>query len=115
MANYLKRPFIMFLIFSCFVVGWQTISGNAIFSGVAMPFVGIIMLLGLLTYTVVVNKEVRHRVLDLYILACVFAVLEFVVYLVLEFGLTSIKMCFACLGLFTLLTSFSAQSTRQKV
>ncbi len=87
----LKCPFILFAVFSAFIIGWQTVSNNLIFSGVSVPFVALVLILAALTFAIVTNKELRHRILDLYIVACVFVVLEFIVYLVLEFSLGNSK------------------------
>lgn len=93
MQNYLKRPFILFLAFAALLVGWQTVANNAIFNGVGVPFVGIILIVAVLTYKLVTNKEVRHRILDLFALACAFVVLELPVYFVQQFGLGNAGTC----------------------
>lgn len=96
MVKELKVSFILLAIFSGIVMAWKSFmnffSGLSVITGSAgagINFFAILAILVLLLAIMLKNKDVRKRIIDMFILASVLAVMEFIVYLPLEFGISS--------------------------
>lgn len=87
MAKDLKISFILLAIFSSVVMAFKTLMG--FFSGAGVNFVALIALVSALLIIMLKNPCVKNRVKDMFIVACVLTVLEFIVYIPVEFGLSS--------------------------
>jgi len=94
MSKQLKLSFILFAVFAGIVMAWKSFmnffSGLSVITGSAgagINFVAILTILVVLLLIVFTNKEVKKRIMDLFIVACVITFLEFFVYIALEFGI----------------------------
>ena len=84
MSKNLKLSYILFFVFSGILIAFKTLS--SFFCGVAINFVallGIVFVVALLAFQ---NKDLMKRIKDLFIVACVFCLLELVIYFACEFG-----------------------------
>lgn len=85
MSKNLKLSYILLFAFSAILIAWKTLSN--FFNGVAINFVGILGLIFAITLICFSDKSIMKRILDLFILACVFGVLELIIYFAFEFGI----------------------------
>ncbi len=84
MSKNLKLSFILLLVFNAICIAWITLL--TFFSGAGISFVAIMTIVGILSYIIVIDKDTRSRILDVFVLACLFLILEFVVFCAFEFG-----------------------------
>ena len=71
-------------IFSAILIAWQTLS--SFFHGVALNFIALLTLVFAVLLMIFTDKELLPRIRDLFISACVFCVLEIIIYFACEFG-----------------------------
>ena len=84
MTKNLKTSYILMFAFSTILVAWQTLS--SFLGGVGINYValiGIVFTTLLISFT---DKELICRIRDMFIIACVFCILELVIYFACEFG-----------------------------
>ncbi len=84
MSKNLKLSYILFFVFSAIIIAWHTLSN--FFSGVGLNFIALIAIVFVNLLLVFSSKELLQRIKDLLIIACVFCVLELVIYFACEFG-----------------------------
>lgn len=90
MNKNLKLYFILAFAFSGVMIAWNTLS--SFFKGVGLNFVALVIIVGVMFYVMFTDASTRVRTRDLFILSCVFAVMEFLVYVVFEYGTTNINV-----------------------
>ena len=78
MSKDLKLSYILFFVFSAILIAWNTLSN--FFNGVALNFIALIGLVFVVLLLMFSNKELIKRLKDLLIIACVFCVLELIIY-----------------------------------
>ena len=88
MSKNLKLSYILFFIFSAIIIAWKTLS--SFFSGVAINFVAIIGLTITILLLSTKDKCLMRKVGDLFVLSCVFCVLELFIYFAFEMGWNNI-------------------------
>lgn len=81
MAKNLKMTFILFMCLAGVVMAFKTLV--IFFSGAGIAFVALLGLLGTLCF-LCKDAEVRRRVLDIFIIACVLVALEFFTYFIID-------------------------------
>ena len=84
MSKDLKLSYILFFVFSAILIAWNTLSN--FFNGVALNFIALIGLVFVVLLLMFSNKELIKRLKDILIIACVFCVLELIIYFACEFG-----------------------------
>lgn len=84
MSKNLKLSFILLLVFASIVIAWWTLI--SFFGGVGLNFVALIAIISVLLILMLNDNFVTSRIKDMFILACVFAVLELIFFCVIEFG-----------------------------
>lgn len=84
MIKDLKLSYILMFVFSAILIAWQTLSN--FFGGVAINFVALLGIVFTLLLLIFKNKELFSRIKDLFFVACVFCILELVIYFACEFG-----------------------------
>ncbi len=84
MSKNLKLSFILCLVINAICIAWITLLG--FFSGAGISFVALLTIVGILTYIIVIDRETRRRILDVFVLSCLLLLLEFVVFCAFEFG-----------------------------
>ena len=84
MTKNLKLSYIFMFIFSAILIAWQTLSN--FFGGVAINFIAILGLVFAILLIQFSDKDLMKRIKDLFIISCVFCVLELVIYFACEFG-----------------------------
>lgn len=82
MSKNLRLYYILTFAFVGVVVAWKSFSANLL--GAGGNFFAVILLLALMLVLTCTNKEIKSRTFDLFIVSCVFAGLEMIVYMVLE-------------------------------
>ena len=90
MSKELKLSFILLAVFSAIVMAWKTLM--SFFNGVGLNFVAILAIIVVLLLLILQNENVKNRIKDMFLVACVFAVLEFIVYIALEMGVSSLNV-----------------------
>lgn len=90
MTKDLKLSFVLFAVFSAIIMAWKTLIG--FFSGAGINFVAILTILVVLILLILKNKEIRKRILDMFIVAAVLTFMEFIVYIPFEFGASSYEV-----------------------
>lgn len=88
MSKNLKISYILSMIFAGIIMAWGTISNY--FSGVGVCFILLVGILTTLLIFLLTDSFVKSRIKDLFIVTCVFVLLEFFVYFLMEFNLLSI-------------------------
>ena len=88
MSKNLKTTYILFFVFAGIILAWNTLTN--FFSGVAINYIAICGLAFAILLIMLKDTSVWKRVKDLFIAACVFCVLELIIYFALEFGWCSI-------------------------
>lgn len=96
MNKNLKLSYILFFVFSAILIAWNTLS--SFFGGVAINYLGLIGILFVVLLLIFNDKNLWKRIKDLFLICCVFCVLEILVYFVFEFTLGNIKTFKAFLG-----------------
>lgn len=84
MNKNLKLSYVLLFVFSGILLAFKTLS--AFFVGVGVNFVA---MLGIVFATLLIclkDKEIMKRIRDLFIVACVFCVMEMIIYFACEFG-----------------------------
>lgn len=84
MSKKLKLSFILILVLNAICIAWMTFVN--FFGGAGINFVAMLCVVGILAYIIVTDKTVRSRIMDMFVLSCLFTVLEFVIYCSFEFG-----------------------------
>ncbi len=84
MNKNLKISYILFFVFSAIVIAFRTLAG--FFSGVGINFVALLGLVFAVLALSFNDKTIMKRVKDLFFIACVFCMLELIVYFACEFG-----------------------------
>lgn len=84
MNKNLKISFILMLVFTSIVIAWWTLI--AFFGGVGLNFVALIAIISALLILMLNDSFVKSRTKDMFIIACVFAVLELIFFVTIEFG-----------------------------
>ena len=87
MSKNLKLSFIFTFVLFAVCLAWTSLAN--FFSGVGVNFVIMLALCLALLVIVLVDKQTKSRIMDLFIVCVVFLVLESVVYFALEFGSSS--------------------------
>ena len=90
MNKNLKLYFILAFVFAGIMMAWNTLT--AFFGGVGLNFLALLVIVGVMFYVMYSDSSVRSRTRDLFIASSVFALLEFLVYIVFEFGTDSIRV-----------------------
>lgn len=90
MTKNLKLAFILFSVFFGIIMAWNTLAN--FFSGVGLNYVAILVILALILMLILTDKFVASRTKELFISVIVFAVLEFLIYFIFEFGIGSFKV-----------------------
>ncbi len=88
MSKNLKIAYILSMIFAGIILAWGTISNY--FTGVGICFIALVAILICLLVLFLTDSHVKSRIKDLFIATCVFVVLEFFVYFLVEFNLITI-------------------------
>ncbi len=88
MTKNLKLSYILTLIFAAVVVAWSTLS--SFFTGVGINFLVLLGIFCVLLFTILTDKHVLARIKDVFIMLSVLLALEFIVFLVFEFGMVSV-------------------------
>lgn len=102
MNKNLKLYFILSAAFAGVMMTWNTLS--SFFRGVGLNFVALLVIGGIIFYIIFTDPSVRVRTRDLFILGCAFVSLEFLVYVVFEFGTRTTKVYQAFSGFQTFLS-----------
>ena len=84
MYKNLKYSFLLTFILTVVVIAWRTLTN--FFHGVGFNYVALLVVVALLLSIFIFDKETRSRMKDLFIVSCVFAGLETIVYFPFEFG-----------------------------
>ena len=84
MSKNLKLSFTLLFIFSAILIAFKTLT--SFFGGVAVNMVALIALIFTILTISFKDKEIMKRIADLFVTACAFCVLEFVIYFACEFG-----------------------------
>ena len=84
MSKNLKLSYILMFVFSAILVAFKTLTN--FFGGVAVNFVALLALVLVILLISYKDKELMNRIRDLFIIACVFCVLEIVIYFACEFS-----------------------------
>lgn len=87
MSKNLKLSYILLFIFSAIVIAWNTLRN--FFGGVALSFVGLVGLLFVVLLLILKDKELFKRIKDVFFIACVFCILEIIVFIPFEFSTVS--------------------------
>ena len=87
MSKNLKLSFIFTFVLFAVCLAWTSLAN--FFSGVGVNFVIMLALVLALLVIVLVDKQTKSRIMDLFIVCVTFLVLESVVYFTLEFGSSS--------------------------
>ncbi|MBR6779330.1 MAG: hypothetical protein IKM43_04250 [Clostridia bacterium] len=83
MTKNLKLSFILLAIFSAIIMTWRTLT--YFFCGVGLNYIALLAIVVVLLIIMINDSFVKNRIKDMFIVACVFAVIEFMVYFVFEF------------------------------
>lgn len=89
MTKNLKLTFILYAVFFAIIMAWNTLS--QFFFGAGLNFVALLVILAVILIMYLTDKFVASRTRDLFYSIIAFAVLEFLVYFVFEFGIGSYK------------------------
>ena len=84
MSKNLKLSYILMFVFSAILIAFKTLT--SFFGGVAINMIALIALVFIILTISFKDKELMKRIADLFIIACAFCVLEFVIYFACEFG-----------------------------
>lgn len=84
MSKNLKLSYIFMFVFSAILIAFKTLT--SFFGGVAINMIALIALIFVVLTISFKDKELMKRIRDLFIIACVFCVLELVIYFACEFG-----------------------------
>jgi len=90
MTKELKLPFILLAIFTGIIMAWKTLIG--FFSGAGVNFVAILTIMVVLLLLILQNSAVRKRIMDMFVIAGVITLMEFIAYFPFEFGTSSYKV-----------------------
>jgi len=85
MSKNIKISYILLFVFSAIIIAWNTLTN--FFGGVAINFISLVGLLFVITLLILKDKEILKRIKDLFIIACVFCVLEIIVLFPFEFSM----------------------------
>ena len=86
MSKDLKLSFVLLTVFTGIIMAWKTLIN--FFNGAGINFVAILALAIVLLLIILKNKETRSRIMDMFIISCVFVLLEIIVYIPVEFGIS---------------------------
>ena len=75
MTKNLKKSYLLSVIFSCIMIAWRTLAN--FFGGSGINFVSLIIIIGMLAFFMIKEKYVWKRIKDIYVLICVFSLMEF--------------------------------------
>ncbi|MBO5954935.1 MAG: hypothetical protein J6Q13_03100 [Clostridia bacterium] len=84
MNKNLKLSYILLFVFSGILLAFKTLS--AFFCGVGVNFVAMLGIVFAVLLICLKDKEIMKRIRDLFIVACVFCVMELIIYFACEFG-----------------------------
>lgn len=90
MTKNFRLSFFLAMAFSCVMIAWNTLAN--FFNGVGVNFVALLCVVGVLLYFILTDSFVKSRIMDIFVLAAILAIMEFVVYIVFEFGSKSVKV-----------------------
>ncbi len=80
MTKNLKKSYLLSVIFSCIMIAWRTLAN--FFGGSGINFVSLIIIIGMLAFFMIKEKYVWKRIKDIYVLICVFSLMEFLIYII---------------------------------
>lgn len=89
MTKKLRLSFILAMAAACVMIAWSTLAN--FFNGVGVNFVALLVITGILTYLVFTDRYIKSRFIDIFILMALFTILEFIVYIVFEFGIDRVN------------------------
>jgi len=89
MTKNLKISFILYLVYFAVIVTFGTLMN--FFNGVGIGFISLIGILTTLTIMIFTDKYIMNRTKELFIAICSFAVLELIVFFILEYGVGNYK------------------------
>ena len=89
MNKNLKLSYILFFVFSAVLIAWKTLT--SFFGGVAINFLALMGLVFVTLLLLLKEKDLFKRIKDLFLICCVFCVLEIFVYCVFEFSFGNLK------------------------
>ena len=84
MSKNLKLSYILYFVFASILVAWNTLSN--FFGGMALNFVAIVGIVFTVMIFSFADREMFKSIKDIFIISCVFCVLEIVMYFACEFG-----------------------------
>lgn len=84
MSKNLKFSFLISFIISTIVIAWHTLAN--FFGGVGLNYVSVLVGVALFLFIILFDKYTFNRTRDLFVICCVFAILETIVYFPYEFG-----------------------------
>lgn len=84
MSKNLKLSFLLTFLLCAICLAWQTI--KTFFSGVGLAFVAVLAIVLAMMVIVILDKETRKRIMDLFCVSVAFVALESIIYFALEFG-----------------------------
>lgn len=87
MIKEMKLSFALLAIFSAIIMAWKTLMN--FFSGAGLNFVALLTLMVILLLIILKNKNVKNRIMDMFVVASVLTLMEFIVYIPFEFGVDS--------------------------
>lgn len=82
MSKKVKFSYILSLIVFGICIAWNTLS--RFFSGVGLNYVALLGILSVLTFWFVEDKEIKHRVLEIFIAVCAITALETICFIFFE-------------------------------
>lgn len=85
MTKNLKLSFILYSVFFFIIIAWNTLSN--MFRGVGISFVATIAILAILLVIYLTDESVTKRTRDLHFTSCIFAILQFITYFFINFGI----------------------------
>lgn len=87
MTKNLKLSFVLLTIFSAIIMAWRTLTN--FFGGVGLNYVALLGIVVALLLLMMNDEVVKNRIKDMFIIACGFAIVEFIIYFVFEFHVGS--------------------------
>lgn len=88
MVKEVKLSFALNLALACVVLAWKSVAN---FFGTGLAFVAVAVLCALLLIVFCTNINAKNRTADLFILACVFTAVQFLMFFVLEINAANIS------------------------
>ena len=85
MTKDLKIAYILSIVFAGIVMAWTTFAN--FLGGMGVNFVALILILSFMLMLMLTDASVKSRIIDIFIVACVFTLLEFVMFIAFTCGL----------------------------